>query len=345
MNKKYDVLNRLRNDLNIAFYNGEKKAQYISRVIYTALSMWVRVSTLDEDIFETNTDKIGVSKVHILNRCKPFLQTMIDIYPEINNWFYPKDSEENPIVVVRDRLYQGGDLVGVGFTTDLALPPYEECMMNKNVVLIRGFDGRMVKKTTGLMQYKLLNKINDYNIENAFDFFGMQKSSAQEFLKKHLKNLKWNRQDRISEQIFNKLCKKSFSNCWEQKYQLKNNEISLYRVDNFDFGFVKKENDAFYISQLNDYLIEQYEVRRFMYGLKCSVGNSEIARYKRYNDEKLVELKLSSKLPLKEENVLLILGWPIKNINDKTNLLFHVSVWEFVEVVLKNLSITLLEEI
>jgi hypothetical protein len=77
--------------------------------------------------------------------------------------------------------------------------------------------------------------------------------------------------------------------------------------------------------------------------LKSEVDKSAIAKYKRHIKGELVELKLNNGLPYLEENLLLLLGWPMKNLSDKYNLLFHASVWVFVEKVLKNLNIVLQE--
>lgn len=343
MTKNHDVLIRIVNELKIQRHDKESRGQYISRIVYSALSMWIRVSTLDEDILEQSLGKTGVSKIHITNACKPFLDNMIELYPEIYEWFYPEDSEENPIVIVRDRLYQGGELVNIGFNTDLALPPYQECIVNKEVAIIRGIDCHSFKPVTGLTQLTGVEEKTIIDNDKILEFYSFKNQSAEEKLKEYIKNCKWSKNEGISVQIFNKYSNDCFSSCWNSEYKLKNNDISLYRNDFFDFGLIKKLNDSIYTSQIEKYLIEQFEVRRFMYGLKKSVENSVVVGYKHYNEEKLVEINLYNGLPEKEQRILLLLGWPIKHINDKLNLLFHRSVWKFVEAILRNLNITLQE--
>jgi hypothetical protein len=338
----HDILNQIINDLNIRNYEGEGRNQYISRVVYSALSMWIRVSTLDEDIFQP-LNKIGVSKIHILNRCQPFLDNMIELYPEIHRWFYPKEDKKNPIVIIRDRLCNGGELVDVGFNTDLALPSYQECVVNNRIGIIRGYNVGYIKKATGLAQLKVLDEENTEDIEKALEFYSLKDQTAEEILRNYIKNIKWNKREGISDLVFNKYCKNSFSNSWDSEYKLKDNEISLYKYGINDFGFVKKISGSIYTSQINEYLIERFEVRRFMYGLKCGVKNPIVAKYKRYEEVGLVELNLYNGLPGREQNILLLLGWPLKNVSDKYNLLFDASVWLFVEKVLKNLNIILQE--
>lgn len=343
MNKDHDILKQIINDLKIQRYDGEGRNQYFSRAIYSALSMWIKVSTLDEDIFEQASESIGVSKIHILNRCKPFIDNMIELYPELYKWFYPVDSEENPIVIIRERCYTGGELVDVGFNTDLALPKYKECIINEGVRILRGFNGRTAQRITGLAQFRILNENNSFDAEKIFKFYGLKYLSAKQQFEEYVKNINWKKTEKISSQIFNKYCSNTFSNCWEIEYKLKNNDISLYRNEFFDFGFVKKIGDSIYTSQISKYLIEQFEVRRFMYGLKDDVENSVIAKYKSYDEKKLVKLSLYNALPQREQSILLLLGWPIKNINDKLNLLFNSYIWVFVEAILKNLNIILQE--
>lgn len=343
MMSKHDILNQIVNDLNLRHYKGEGRNQYISRVVYSALSMWIRISTLDEDIFQQPFNKIGVSKIHILNRCQPFLENMIELYPEIHSWFYPKEYKKNPIVIIRDRLCSGGELVDVGFNTDLALPCYQECVVNNRVGIIRGFNVGYRQKAAGLAQLKMLDEENTVDIGKALEFYNLKYQSAEEILNTYIKNIKWNKGEGISDLIFNKYYDNSFSNCWDSEYKLKDNDISLYKYGTNDFGFVKKTNGSIYTSQINQYLIERFEVRRFMYGLKCGVKNSIVAKYKRYEEAGLVELNLYNGLPSREQNILLLLGWPLQNVSDKYNLLFDASVWLFVEKVLKNLNIILQE--
>lgn len=342
-NKNYDILKQIINDLKIRQYDGEKLNLYISRVVYSALSFWIRTSTLDEDILQQSSKKIGVSKVHILNRCRPFIDNMIELYPEIYQWFYPEGSKEDPIVTIRERLYGGGELVDVGFNTDLALPNYKECIVNKRVNIIRGLNSGCFQKITGLAQFKILDKKNNVDFEKAFKFYGLRIQSAKEILREYVKNTKWNKKEEITFQIFNKYCSNSFSSCWDNEYKLKNDDISLYKNEFFDFGFIRKLNGSIYTSEIEKYLIDKYEIRRFMYGLKNDVNNSIVVRYRKYDEKRLVEVRLDNALPQEEENILMLLGWPIENINDKYNLLFNTSIWLFIKNLLKNLNITLQE--
>lgn len=341
------IIKRIATDLRIRRAPGEKQECFFSRIVYSALSMWIRYSTLDEDIFDHSAGKIGMSKRYILNKCQTFIDNMIELYPSIESWFYPEKENVNPTEIVRNRLHQCGELVDVGFFTDIALPYYEECSINEKVSVVRGIRSEAISKMTGLAQIKYVEK-EDHNSVHLFDFYGVRDKSAISRLDEYLQLAKWNKRTAINGQIFNKYGMKPFSNSWESNCILKDHDISIYRnpmhqQGNRDYCFIKKVNNCIYISQISDYLIDQYEVRRFMYGLKGKVNNPVRAKYKRHDDKKIVELNLFNGLPTREESVLFLLGWPMNNINDKYNLLFNNEVWEFIRKMLCNLNIKLEE--
>ncbi|WP_268625859.1 hypothetical protein [Paenibacillus alvei] len=341
------VIKRIAADLRVRRVPDEKQEYFYSRIVYSALSMWIRYSTLDEDIFDHSVEKIGMSKRYILNKCQTFVDNMIELYPCIESWFYPEKQDTNPTEIVRNRLHQCGELVDVGFFTDVALPDYEECSINEKVRIIRGIPSEGLYRMTGLAQLKVSEKEN-HNSVHLFNFYGLRDKSAISLLDEYLKLAKWNKRTTINGHIFNKYSMKSFSNSWESSCILKEHDITIYRnpmhqKGNRDYSFMKKVNNCIYVSQINEYLINQYEIRRFMYGLKGKANNPVRATYKRYDDKKIVELNLFNGLPTREESILFLLGWPMNNINDKNNLLFNNDVWEFVRKMLSNLNIKLEE--
>ncbi|MEK3984254.1 hypothetical protein MHB77_12730 [Paenibacillus sp. FSL K6-3166] len=343
----YTVIKRIADDLKIRKVPEEKQEVFLSRIVYSALSMWIRYSTLDEDILNQSIGKIGVSKIHIYNRCKLFLENMIQMYPTIEKWFYPEDQNTRPIEIVRERLYQGGELVDVGFHTDISLPFYEESLINSNVVVTRGLQSAALNKITGLAQLKHDEREN-FDPSDTMDFFGLESKSASARVVEYLKLIKWSKRSEINAQVFNKYSMNIFSNSWDADLKLNDHDVTIYRnplywQGNRDYGFIKKINNTYYTSQINEYLIEQYEVRRFMYGLKENVGNPVSGKYKRFQDKNLFLLHLSNGLPTKEENILMLLGWPMKNINDKYNFIFDGVVWNFIREILNNLNIKLEE--
>ncbi|MFK4166217.1 hypothetical protein ACI2LM_08145 [Paenibacillus lautus] len=347
----YPIINHIARDLKIIRFNNESDYQFISRAIYSGLGMWVRYSTLDENILNPDKSKIGVSKIHILNRCRPFLNEMLGIYPAARNWFYPLDTESHPVETVRDRLCMGGELVEVGYNTDLSLPHFEICPINKNNSLIRGIQNQELLTAIGLAQMETSNGREALSNQDLFQFYGLQNNTASVIMNEIISALKWTKwNNEFPFQIFNKHISMNFSNSWDYEFKEHIFEISLYRHPmyshgNTDFGFVKCINGEIYTSRISEYLVERFEVRRYMHALRNEASNPVKAAFIRYGQENLVELHLYNALPAQEENLLMLLGWPVRHIHDKYRLLFHGSVWEFIAQVLRNLNIKLEEKI
>ncbi|ACX63339.1 hypothetical protein [Paenibacillus sp. Y412MC10] len=347
----YPIINHIARDLKIIRFNNEPDYQFISRIIYSGLGIWVRYSTVDENILNPDKSKIGVSKIHILNRCRPFLDEMLGIYPAARTWFYPSDTESHPVETVRDRLCMSGELVEVGYNTDLSLPHFEICPINKNNSLIRGIQNQELLTAIGLAQMKTSYSRGALSNQDLFQFYGLQSSTASVIMNEIISALKWTKwNDESPFQIYNKHSSMSFSNSWDYKFIGNGLELSLYRhpmysKGNKNFGFIKCVDGEMYISQVSEYLVDGFEVRRYMYALRYEASNPVKAAFIRYRQENFVELHLYNALPSQEENLLMLLGWPVRHIHDKYRLLFHGSVWGFIAQVLRNLNIKLEEKI
>lgn len=341
-NKKY-ILDEISNDLNIYKYKDEDFTIYKARVIYSALSKWIKISTLDSDLLEDEWDNIGQSKKYISNKAKIFLQNIIDIYPEARNWFYPEDMKENPETLIIDRLKNAGELVKSGFNTKLALPSYEECIISNSQKVTRGIEENNIQMHAGLVQLKLIDNSCKVDKKLLFEFYGVEDKNATEIWNIYLKNCEWRKRPEITCQIFNKYSKVNFFRSWEENYKLREGEISIYKENHNDYGVIKKIKGEIYTSQFKSVLVEEYEIRRFLYALKCEASNNTIAYYRYIEEGGVVELNLKSALPNHENNILLALGWPKNSIKDNTNLIFSIHVWEFIKLILENLNIVLRE--
>ncbi len=344
---KIELLNKIANDLEITKYEKENEKNYRSRAIYSALSIWIKVSTLDIDIMD---EKIGVSKKHIISRCSLFLEQMIELFPEINEWFYYGDKEEkkNPIAIIRERLYNAGELVSCGFTTDMALPKYQKLILKNKGYLERGFNGDTTGLYSGLYDIRKIDlTFEKRDIENIFEFYFIDKMTALDFIYKELKEREWSKIDKISFELFNKYSEKSFYNCWEREFKIKDGEVTLFRNSfingNSEYGLIKNIDNELYISHINNHLVENNEVRRYMYGLKRSVGNKIKGYIEFIENSNLFKLKLRNALPKKEESILLLFGWPEKDISDTMNLIFNREVIVLIKEIMEKMNVEIVE--
>ncbi|CEP95572.1 Uncharacterised protein [[Clostridium] sordellii] len=339
MNNKAQILSEISNDLNIGQYKEENFILYKSRVIYSALSKWIKISTLDKDILKDKEYDIGQSSKYLVNKAKEILENIIEVFPEINIWFHPKGMKESPEILIIDRLKNSGEIIKSGFRTQLALPTYEECIISDNTKVTRGIENNEMHVYTGLVQLKSLDNICKIDKTGLFEFYGLEDKTAQEIWYKYIKNAEWKKRKSITCNIFNKYSKFNFYRSWEENYNLKDGEISIYKENYNDYGVIKNIDGEIYTSQFTRPLVESYEIRRFMYALKCEVKNNTIANYKYIGKYDAVELNLRSALPNHENNILLALGWPKNSIQDTNNLIFNIHVWEFVKLILENLNI------
>lgn len=342
MIKNSSIIDLIAKDLKIKKYNEEKIENYRARVIYSAIGIWIRTVTLDEDTFHDNYSKAGVSKIHIKNRVTPFLENILEIYPEVLNWFeYTRG--KGVIEIIRDRLYKAGELVDVGYETDLSLPIYEECKLNDEYKIIRGMSVDKFNKIIGLGQININNK----NENDIFEFLGLSNKNSEEILKEYLNNAIWSELKGNDYEYFNKYSQKTLSKCWEKEYCLEDGDITLYRtfsnVYSSEYGFVKRNNNKLYFSYITNYFMSNNEIRRFMYALKKISNTSALAYFKHYDESKLTWLKLNNMLPSKEYDILMLIGWPKNNIEDGFNFIIDRSCWSFVEKMLSNLGIILKE--
>lgn len=344
MNRKYEIINLINCDLKIRRYEGEVEDQFIARVIYSALGVWIRTVTLDKEILGDDFAEVGVSKIHINNRCKPFLDNMIEIFPSTRKWFYPEGNTRNPISITRERLFNIQEIINSGFATSLALPSYNECFVEDGVILTRGMKKDNSLISTGLGQIKISKKSCN-NMDSVFAFYNIENKISRDIIEQYLSVVKWRKIDEFTGEIFDIYSKKSFSNSWSTDLKLRNNEVSLYKYGIKDFGLIKMIEEEIYMCQIDTYLIDKYEIRRFMYVFRENIGNKVVAKYKKYEGERVVKLRLFNALPQKELDIIMLLGWPIRNINDTNNMIFNEKVWAIVSEILTNLGIELEEEI
>ncbi|NMA95175.1 MAG: hypothetical protein GX974_03960 [Clostridiales bacterium] len=342
MHDKYNILDKIADDIDIKRHDKEPDSIYASRIIYSALGMWIRFSTLESSEFKEYTGDVGVSKRYILSSCKPIVESMLKLFPETIQWFYPQGNGDHPIAVIRDRLYDGGELVDKGYSTDLALPEYEECYLGHNLKLMRGLNGKDFYSVTGLAQIHILEDGFKKRQGSVGTFYGLTEYLAYDFLKRYISNISWKPTNNLYE-VFNKYMRAPFSKCWDIHYSFQEGDITLFRNEFLDAGFITKRRGTIYIYELDRYFIEEFELRRFMYGLRHEVNNKSTAYYKVDENSGLVELYLHNALPKREESLLLILGWPIDNIDAIHHMLFRLEVWPIVELVLKRLHIILRE--
>ena len=116
------IIDKMAADLGIYRYNDEEITAFKCRVIYSAMSCWIKAIAMDQPIGGKENQLSGVSRRHIYERGNAVLESLIKMNPETSFWFDVDNTEENPVVIIRNRLLHHGDLLNEGFDTNLTLP-------------------------------------------------------------------------------------------------------------------------------------------------------------------------------------------------------------------------------
>lgn len=337
-----DAFTAMKRDLKVRQYPGEEIDFYYSRLLYSGMALWLKTVTLDKDIFRIE-EEAGASKSHVLIRCERVLKEFLEMYPFLQKWYYPDSKSENPIDIIRYRMLQAGELMEIGFKTNITIPVYQELGLTKDISITRGLmkDFR-IGISSGLAWLTINRTPNNYSIQNII--CQLPDTNAIDFVEKFIGEVSWEKRIETENiEFFDASIKKPLSNGWRNDFSLKKGEVTVARrkvgYNDYEYYLIKKINNQEFLHRIDEYLKNQNEVRRILYGLRMKANNPINAKVKKHKEEGIIELHLYSKLPQKEENVLLQLGWPQKNINDTNNLIFIEEIWDCISEVLKNLNI------
>ncbi|CDM70055.1 hypothetical protein CM240_2938 [Clostridium bornimense] len=333
-----DLLSSVSKDLKILTYESEPVYQYRGRIIYSAISLLMLACTFDsESPFDKDT--IGVSKRYLYNKSSNLLNEYLLLYSDAKQWFYP-NSKCNPIEIIRTRLLQSGNLINVGFSTNVATQePYLNQMID-GISRLYGYpldfaNGKMSGLTWIVKDNNVVEINNNENIIN--------------FTNNYLNSLRYTEKNVIEGYEFFNPHKQSSNmyNCWEDKPSLISEKYTLLREKVYDYTYnynyyIKKEhNSSTFIYRIDELSVHERIPTKIMYGLRAIYKNPIKAYYEFHGDYIMIHLK--AKLPLSEEISLYTLGWPCKSIDDEFCWLFTSDIWPYIKTILEGLNIIMEE--
>lgn len=132
------VIHAMAVDMGISKYENEHETQYYNRVLYSAMSSWIKAAALDQPVTSEQRNNLGVSRRHIFDKCAAILNEMLKRFPESKTWFESEKTEESPIALLLSRLLRHGDILNVGFETNLILAGRNEMILSDKVKCRRG---------------------------------------------------------------------------------------------------------------------------------------------------------------------------------------------------------------
>lgn len=257
--------------------------------------------------------------------------------PETAPWFSIEDSDENPVVIIRNRLLNHGDLLNEGFDTNLALS------IAHKKQYVSGFDtiyGEVLGENIIYSGIATLCK-------NEFTNQSEVSESSEEWLKGFLKNVWWTATpSEMNELMYFNPAHKSKNNytAWDSSFPVVSDEVILGRLtinkNGYEYYLLKPRSKLMH--RIDPFLQEQGYHIRIMLALRKKANNSVVAIAKKHSG--YIHLKLSTHLPTKERTILESYAWPINRINDMLCWTMYGFIWEYIKPYLEALGIRITEE-
>lgn len=331
VSKLVDVLQR---DMKILRYNGESQEDYVGRLVYSALSHWIRYVILDE----VTQNKRCKSKSYILRRGQTILENLVESLPVCKNWVYGDSKtikeQVNPVKVIRERMLSAGELLEVDENGSLGLPTYKKMQLDRNFSRVLGL-------CESEESYMFVGVTRIQNVQcNGNSIPELKNVEVDSYLNWLYQNVSWqlcSDTELSAYEFFNPYSKKPPYQSWNNRI-IKNIQYTLGRLTLFngmhEYYILKNYKDEWYSSKLATVLVDYREEKRIILGVRQKYGNSMKATYEKRKS--VVILNLYCRLPLREQAMLETFCWPLNNWNDYLNYVIPVEVWPMLEHLLKN---------
>lgn len=342
-----EMMAAMATDLNIRQFVNENQPQFINRLLYSGMACWIKTAAMDAPITfslspDQNTNRQetkGVSRRHILDRCDSILTEMLCRFPASKLWFETTPGNEKAIQLIRSRLVRHGDLLNVGFQTNLTLAPESVIPLNPDLECGKGYLLDTSFSYSGIamirrQQTEYLFKEND-------------RIDSCKWLKNYIKSAWW-KPANLPEDVeyFNPFRKvRSNYGCWQdvpptpvEGIVFARRTVSLLPTE----YFLIKPGEKAKLHRIDSFLRETGEYRRFQFAFRRVVGNDLAADVKIYQDH--IHLKLRFYLPEWENRLLESFAWPCNSVSDKLEWDMPLSIWAYIKIYLEKLGIVVREE-
>lgn len=333
---------QIAKDMKIRNFQNENENDFINRVIYSSISEWIKASTFDRKIDnQEGVTENGCTKHHITRKCGDILEGFIEVYPQIESYFFPSDKKEpKPIQDIQKRLLMGGILVsGENNTIQLSQQKYGQ--ISDHLFFERGNFFQIGKQVSGLGCYT--NSVpEEISINHIDELFFIPPKTAKETVLSYYKLMegKFEIISSVPEywKFFDFLSRKSFHNSWVDQFN-KEGKITVYKNINnpLEYGFAKYNNGTLSIAKFPNHIAETKEIRRILYGLRAIENNPCQANLTLKSDS--VDLEFYTSLPQREQTLLYMIAWPVRSMYDRTQYTSSIEFLPTIKKMLNNLTV------
>ncbi len=330
------ILHTMAADLGIFKYENESERQYCNRVLYSAMASWIKAVALDQPVTSEQMDNPGVSRRHISDKCTAILNEVLKRFPESKLWFESEKTQESPIAFLLSRLLRHGDILQVGFETNLILAGRNETILSDRIKCRKG---EVLSEGTFYSGIAMLQKVQKSEV-----FEPEAVKEAAVWFEDYIKSAWW-KETEIDDnvQYFN-ACKRTKNNhlCWQTERPEPVKGVWLIRRTIYKNGyeyFLIRKDEGLYKHQIDSFLQEMGEHRRFMIAMRYMADNAVPVQAERYSDH--ISLNLRIHLPQKESTLLETYAWPHNAATDRLEWDMDEAVWRFIKPHLYNLGLKL----
>ena len=339
IDKLYETMAK---DMKISQFEGEDISSFRNRVLYSGLGKWIMQLFADRDFEEDDSNRI--SKSHVTISALDIVGSFQKISANALGFFGDKDKAKKAVNEIED-IYLNLGYINSG-TYTFKYP-------DKRVRVHMGVRSLVVDLDTTMTRYCGLgiysnSKDEDTKLE---DFFVI-KDNALDYFKKMARSLKYEKADLShgKNEIYN-----IEQNRWDyygDKFA-KKYEYSIVRVDDgLNHKVIRIVGDELYEAILpaiyshpgDDDLNFKREIWRLILGL-CAYNNRPAAAIVDKYCDKGIRITFGGYvLPFNEYSILKCVAWPLHaalNIND---FVIGEEMLGAVKIILKHLSIEILEE-
>ena len=327
---------QIAQDLKVPVCPGEGDASHKARLVYSALSQWLRT-------FAAPASEDGIlSKGSLHNRSAKVLSSFIALDSSIQPWFYPSNAS-NPINGIRDVLALSGDLVDYGFQNRMVIAQPSLLRITPTVAARRG----IVNLPGGCRMSGLA--MLDFNgcDENALEIgaaFGIPQKPATVLLKEKARQ-EWKPLPNLQDyELFNANRKSVFSSCWEKPKVLQPGTIYMARREvtfgTYEYRLVQQKGNAPYYIGFSDYESDTHVrlSQRLLYAIKHQYGTPAYVSCETIGQYQVWHFW--SNLPPAEDALLRYIGWPLADIeNKKSEFVLNRRLEPFMGNLISNLAI------
>lgn len=336
-----NTLIKMQQDMRISRYEGEAQANYVGRILYSALCHWMRYIVMDE-----TTQRHDIkSKAYILGRMRELLSIMAESFPVSKRWLFgdlsnPDDCNEL-IRTLREKMLVAGELLEVDESLNIGLPIYTKSLCVDGYVRIVGLSEEITRSEhVGVTRVIRSEGNNDNRVL-------IDKVVIDEYLDWIYMGTLWDECHSFEAfEFFDPFSRKPPSQSWTNVIPNSGDKM-LARVTLFnsihEYHLIKREQDKYWNAPITTVLSEWREERRVMLALRKSVGNMMHAVYDK--KDAVCILNLYCGLPLREQGIIDTYCWPLNSMGDKYNYVVPEFIWEDIKsIITDNLGIELKEK-